>query len=110
MEGLIFDLLTEIVKLTAIVLAGFTITATKNWLKSRFEEQEIKTIYAIVEDGVLFAQQVYGHLDGPERYNEAIKRIESILNERGIEVSKDQLDTMIEATVKALKSEYGDLW
>ncbi len=106
MPEIVFQLLTEILKLIAIAAGYFLI----GFLMQHLSEQRFKIVRAIVRDGVLFAQQVYGHLDGEVRYEKALERISAALADYGITVNEEQLDAMIEAMVKALKKEFGDDW
>jgi len=106
MEELAFEIIEQILKLAAIAAVGFIIS----YLRQRLSEHNLHLAQAIVTDGILFAQQVADHLNGEERYQIALTRISQGLSERGIDISGDRINTMIEATLKELKKEYGEAW
>ena len=109
MESLVpavLDLMSELFLLVATIGIGFVIA----YVRSKTTEEQRKIIEGIVKDGVLFAQQVYGHLEGAERYNEAVAQIVLVLNEKGLKLTDAELKLKIEATLKKLKAEFGEQW
>ena len=48
---------------------------------------------------VQYVEQVYKDIHGEEKLAKAVERASQILNEQGIIVSVDELETLIEATV-----------
>ena len=106
MEQLFLDLAQELFFLIGAVAMFFII----QYIRSRFGEEKANTIFSIIEDGVLFAQQVYNHLEGDQKKEEAMNYIITRLDEKGIKVTQYQIDGMIESVLKRLKLEYGDNW
>ena len=106
MEQLILELLSSLFVLAGTVAIGFIIA----WIKRKTTVEQQKLIELIVRDGVLYAQQVFGHLDGPERLEIAMDQILSLLAERGINLDKEQVRVIVESTVKRLKKEFGEEW
>ncbi len=80
------------------------------YIRGKFGEERWQLIQDIVEDGILFAQQVYKHASGEEKKEAAIQYIVDGLNERGIKVTRKQISGMIEAVLKRLKLFYGEQW
>ena len=87
------------------------------WLKSRLGiermakiEAELKLREDIVLLGVRFIEQVYGDLDGPDKYNSAVNWIVIELGKVGIIVTEEDLQGLIESTIRALKDEFGEEW
>ena len=103
---MIFRLTEEVQKLMVIVATAYLIGC----LNQRLLAEEMEILRRIVADGVLCTQQVYGHLDGPERLPKALDRIDQEVRARGVSVEPERLETLIEATVKAFKREFGDHW
>jgi hypothetical protein len=64
----------------------------------------------LVETGVLFVQQSFEHLDGPAKYQEALKFTAKQFHANGLKVDEEEIASLIEATVKLLKSEFGEQW
>lgn len=48
---------------------------------------------------VKYVEQIYTDIHGEDKLNEALKQASSILQEKGIQVSQDQLKTLIESAV-----------
>jgi hypothetical protein len=109
MEGLfplVLDLMSELFLLVATIGISFVIV----YVKKRTTSEQRRIIEIIVTEGVLFAQQMYGHLQGQERYNKAIEMITLVLREKGLKTTEQELKLMIEATLKRLKAEFGAQW
>ena len=106
MEGIIFEAIGTLVN----VVIGILAVLAMRYLLGRYSIEEMDLIRKIVIDGVKFSQQVYGHLDGRVRYERALDRISAELSARGIEVSEERLNTLIESAVKTLKAEFKEHW
>jgi hypothetical protein len=92
-------ILKVFVPIIAIALVG--------WYRKTVQNDLVRLI---IEDGVLYAQQVFWQAGGAERLDAAKQRILSALNEAGIKISEEMLDTLIEATLKRLKIEFEEAW
>lgn len=53
----------------------------------------------VVYSTVKYVEQIYTNIHGEDKLNEALKQASSILQEKGIQVSQDQLKTLIESAV-----------
>ena len=106
MDELIFQGIEQILK----VIIGVGVIYLIRFLGRRFNEDEMALIKSITLDGVIFAQQVWGHVGGDQRYLKAIEKITDELNKRGINVSDERLEMFIESAVKQLKAEFGEHW
>lgn len=53
----------------------------------------------VVYSTVKYVEQIYTDIHGEDKLNEALKQASSILREKGIRVSQDQLKTLIESAV-----------
>ena len=106
MEEIMLNLVSEILYLILTIAVFFTI----RYIRRRTSDEEMEAVRAIVEDGVLFVQQAYRHLDGEDKYNMAVLSITSILKQKGIKIKDDELKMLIESILKRLKGEWGDLW
>lgn len=53
----------------------------------------------VVDSTVKYVEQIYTDIHGEDKLNEALKQASSILQEKGIQVSQDQLKTLIESSV-----------
>lgn len=59
---------------------------------------------AIINSTVRYVEQVFKDLNGTEKFEKAKERALKLLNEQGIDVTDEQLETLIEAAVKGLKA------
>ena len=106
MQEMLFSLLAEAAYLIAVLAIYFVI----QFLRRRISSEDMMVVRDIVEDGVLFVQQIYGHLDGEHKYWKAVEAISEALRKKGIKISEEELQILIEATIQRLKVEWGDLW
>ena len=84
--------------LTAILLVmAFLGTQARN-LYRKYVNTEIKQ--AVCKTAVLFVEQVYQDLHGPDKLAAAMARASDILKEYGIEISNVELTAMLEAAVR----------
>ncbi len=103
MEEVLISLVSELLIAVVVVLIGIGLS----WYKSNIKDENTRRIIA---DGILFAQQVFGHLDGGVRFKEAKTWITKTLQSQGIKIDDEKLKVLIEATLKELKIEYGENW
>ena len=76
------------------------------WLRKKGIIETIKAKELIVADAVWFVEQLYGHLDGSEKYLKALEWASNRLDEYGLKVTPDELNGLIEAFVAQLKAEW----
>ncbi len=60
-----------------------------------------------VQETVLDAQEKFWHRQGLERYAYALDRTKQLLNDDGIKISEDRLNSLIPSTVNLLRSGKG---
>ena len=97
MDELIFRLVELAIVIIAIVITRFMIP----WLKSQLSAEEMAIARQIAEIAVMATQQVYGDLSGEERKNIAIHHLLRLCEAHKITLTEHQIDTLIEAAVKA---------
>lgn len=100
------------VYLNQILLAVFL--AVSAWvavqakgLYKRYINTETKT--AVVRSVVRFVEQVYTDLHGQEKLKAAMRRASHLLSEYGIEISDQELITLIEAAVNEFNNTFRKL-
>lgn len=88
--------------LATLIAAWFGMIGAK--IKSKYE-QSINTeiTKTVVNDTVKFVQQLYADLDGAEKFQKALERVVTILNEKGIPISEAEIKMLIESAVFGLK-------
>ena len=113
MEIVLTDLLTQIFMLLGILLASFVVALLKKQLgveKLKQIEAELTAKQEIVDTVVLFVQQVYAAYDGEEKYKMALVRATDLMNKKGLKITPEELESLIESSVKVMKKEFGDAW
>lgn len=69
-------------------------------IKSKYEEKvKDEQVQNIVEKVVKYVEQKYKDFDSSKKYNEALAKAQEWLNQKGIEVTDVELDTLIESSV-----------
>ena len=113
MEIVLTDLLTQIFMLLGILLASFVVALLKKQLgveKLKQIEAELTAKQEIVDTVVLFVQQVYTAYDGEDKYKMALVRATDMMNKKGLKITPEELESLIESSVKRMKKEFGDAW
>jgi len=103
----LIPLIRDILIAVLIILVGLVGAPAAKWWRNLKIDGWIKET---IEEGVLFAQEKYWDKEGKEKFEYAKAYILTQLSEWGIELSETKLDKMIDAVVKRLKAEFGDLW
>ena len=75
------------------------------WIKGKIGQDRLNEITTWTNAAVLMAQQVYYTKTGPERKAIVVDLLKSMLTAKNISITDEQLDTLIEAAVKAMKME-----
>ncbi len=99
MNEVIFEALKLLVMVVGLFIAHYAIP----WLKQKTENEQTQQILTWVKQAVLMAQQVHWAKTGAERKEIVLDILHRLLEEKGIKITDEQLDTLIEAAVKAMK-------
>lgn len=99
MNEITLELLKLMVMVTIAVIGRYLIPL----IKEQLGEVKMAKIRNWVNDAVLMAQQVHAAKPGAERKAIVVDLIRKMLLKKNIDISKEQLDTLIEAAVKAMK-------
>lgn len=94
--GQLIEVAKELISVVVMALAGYVGLCIKR-LYRKYVDNDVKA--AVVWDAVRFIEQVYKDIHGPDKYNQALLYIESILEEKGIDYSAEEMEAMIEAAV-----------
>lgn len=94
------DILLPAVASVIAVLFGVLATKIKTAYNDKVQDETVRTI---IKSVVEWAQQVYKDCDGPEKLQKALDKASIILNEKGITISDEELNMLIESAVYGLK-------
>lgn len=99
------EIIFEILRL-AVLLVVFAVTCYLiPWIRGKIGQDKLNEITTWTNAAVLMAQQVYYAKTGPERKAIVVDLLKSMLTAKNISITDEQLDTLIEAAVKAMKIE-----
>ena len=90
-------------------IAVTVITAIASWLGLKAKElidTQIKR--SIVEDTVLYVEQIAKHFDSEVKFNLAKEKAMDWLHTKGIKVSEKELEIMIESVVQSFFAHYNE--
>lgn len=99
MNEMVIEILKMVVMLAVIVVTRYLVP----WIKAKIGAEQFEEAKTWVNAAVLMAQQVYAAKPGPERKAIVVDLIRGMLIKKNIDISAEQLDTLIEAAVKAMK-------
>lgn len=94
-------------KIFSLILSALgTILAVKinSFVNQKKVREVLKNKKDIIDASVQFAQQVYFLEDGPFKFEKAKEEAIKMLNENGVPFNTDDLDSLIEASVRGFKS------
>lgn len=94
------DILLPAVASVIAVLLGVLATKIKTTYNDKVQDETVRTI---VKSVVEWAQQVYQDCEGPKKLQKALEKASAILNEKGITISDEELNMLIESAVYGLK-------
>lgn len=94
------DILLPAVASVIAVILGVLATKIKTTYNDKIQDETVRTI---IKSVVEWAQQVYKDCDGPEKLQKALEKASAILNEKGITISDEELNMLIESAVYGLK-------
>ena len=104
---LLLPIIKDLIIIFAVAVLIPAIKAGVGWWKSVTMEAWIKEL---IVDGVLFVQERYWDHSGMQKFELAKQWIIMRLSEKGINVSEEWIDGLIDAVVKQLRDEFGDEW
>lgn len=100
-EAVMQLMLAVITGLIGLVTAKITKYFKEKGILAKFEAKKTS-----VDIAVNAVEQIYYNEDGVVRYQNAKQRATDILNDQGIKITDDELNTLIEASVMAMKNSY----
>ena len=93
-----------LVRLAILIMAGIIVPAFKRWLDTKAENEKFERIRQVAETAVYAAEQLMHNVDpdGTERYNFVVSAILATKDKIGINLTDDEIKTIIEAAVQEL--------
>ena len=102
MNTILFDVLLFVVILCSLAITGVVIP----WIKNQIHESEYAELLDTVEKAIRKAEQkITGIKQGTARKAQVVAFLKDWLNRHSIEITEEQLDTLIEAAVWSMNNE-----
>lgn len=102
MNDVLFEILKAVIVLVIILIAKYLVP----WIKLQVEGTKHEWLLKWVELAVRSAEQtILGDKTGPEKKTIVTKFLKEQLQQKNISISDEQLNTLIEAAVYAMKQE-----
>ena len=102
---LLVDLLLPVARDLVVIAVLAIVGVGANWWKNLQIEGWVKEL---IVDAVLFVQEKFWDLTGEQKFELAKAWILKRLKEKGINVSEEWLEALIDAIVKELRAEFGE--
>jgi hypothetical protein len=106
----LLPILQQLLVAAASVVASYLVVLIKKQIgvqNMKKIDAENSFIKKIVLEGVKFAEQKF---EGGEKFDKAVEWITASLGEKGIKVSDQVLEGLIEAAVREFKDAFGENW
>lgn len=97
------DIYLEIAKLVLMILAALITRYLIPWIKAKTEGETISLICDWTAQAVLAAEQTHGAGTGTEKKQIVREFIQKILAQKGVALTDEEIDIMIEAAVKQIQ-------
>jgi LL-H family phage holin len=99
MDEILFSILQFVLAIVAGVITRYIIP----WLKTKLDSEKLNTLEVWVKATVTAAEQVFcGNLMGTEKKAYVTECLSKYLLSKGIKITEEQLNILIEAAVKEL--------
>jgi len=95
------QIILAIIALAGSILTGFVIP----WIKGKLDDRQYELLAVLVRTGVFAAEQIFT----TEQWKEKKQYVVDLLAENGYQVDITAVDALIEATVRELRIEQGQV-
>jgi len=113
MHDAILRVLYDIIAVLVPILVAYLVA----WIQKRLGSEKVQKIIYELETkkelariAVMFVQQAYKDLGGPEKYEKAAEWLSDMSEYMGLDLTPDEVKALIEAVLKELKAELGEAW
>lgn len=103
MNEIIYTAVRLVVMVTSVVVARYLVP----WLEVNIDHQKFNEVVTWVNQAVMCAQQLMSDAEGAEKKQTVMIFLRRLMEDKGIEITDEQLDTLIESAVKQLKISEG---
>lgn len=102
------EILFSVIQIVIVVLLGLVSRYVVPWLKVKLDTEKASQILAWIQTAVTAAEQIIsGESKGVEKKAFVTEYMNKLLKEKGISMTEEQLNLLIESAVKALNTKGG---
>ena len=102
MNEIVFDICKVVTTIAGLLVAYYAIPALKTVVQNHIDDN----INGFINSAVYAAEQIFRDPgNGAIKKKYVVKQVTDWLQERGISITEEQLDILIESTVLAMKTE-----
>jgi LL-H family phage holin len=92
-----------------VALIGYVARKVAEYLKEKGITEKLSTKQYLADIAVNAVEQIYINEDGPEKFAKAKSEAVKLFNENGISINLEELDVLIEASVKAMNDGFNSV-
>lgn len=104
--NLVYDILAAVL----LIVLSFVGAKLGKYFGSKVDTQQRTLIETIAMQVVVYVQQKYGELNGEAKFDKAYLRVSEELAKLGISLTPDQIEVLIESSLKKAKNDFVDNW
>lgn len=93
-----------LIYLIIAIITGVFVPCVKNWIETKITIEQQNTIRTIVTTTIYAAQQIFDSDEGEQKKSYALQQISAALEQYGINLSSDEINTYIEGILKDIKT------
>lgn len=102
MKNIMFQIITEYVP----VLLTAVMTILVSFIRAKYNKlADDDTKKSIIADTVRYIEQIYTNIHGNDKLNKAKGKVQELLAEKGIDISDNELTTLIESAVRDMNTD-----
>lgn len=113
MDDMIMTVVENVLIIFVTVVAGYAVAYLRKRMGiegMRRVEVELALKQELAALAVRFIEQAYRDLHGPGKYQKAADWLAGRARERGLNITSDEIQGLIEAALRAFKDEFGEGW
>lgn len=109
METEIMNAFVSALGTVLVALLGYVAQRIASYLKAKGITEKLAGKQYLVDIAVNAVEQIYQYEDGPRKYNLAKDEAVKLLNDNGLAITDEELESFIEASVKSMNDGFNSV-
>lgn len=110
MENFMTEIIVYVLGGIFSIGSAYLFVFINQFMESKGIAENIRANESLVKIAVKAVQEAYEDIDGAEKFEIAKDYVIEMANNNGVKIKEEDVDKMIESTVKEFKAEFGDFW